>query len=310
VVVLALLAVLVGRGVAQALPGSLTGIDVAIERVEVVGALLTQLAALLLTVLAIRNASLLLFAQPGHPVLRIASASATAVISMMTLLAALLAHNQLAPHWSMLAAAIVAAMLSWAGWKSLRLADQRGVALIAILVAATALVHTGARVIALGAADRASVLGFTLARSLATAGFILEVLCLLASIAWLLVPRNTWSRAAGSLVVAVAPALALAASREENWAVVLRRTLERLSAHPDPIVPDVVRYSVELSSVGLVLLCAFSRARPVNALMILALCLLGRASADIPLGAVFLLNAGLALQLVGVPTAARPRTAP
>jgi hypothetical protein len=79
---------------------------------------------------------------------------------------------------------------------------------------------------------------------------------------------------------------------------VLGRTLEQLSSHPDPILPEFARNVVELAAIATAALCAFTAKRAPAAVMAVGMCLLGRASADIPLGSVFLLNAALALQLL------------
>lgn len=294
---LAALAVLIGRGLSQALPGTLTGLDPMIDRVSLAGAVLTQLGAALLAALALRSATLLLFTRPGQPLLRFVSAATATLVVMLTLFAALLSHNQLAPHWSMLAAVIVAGTLSWSGASALKRVDSRAVGLIAIFTATAATVHTLSRIQALIAAERASTLAFGVARAMATAGFALEVACVVAAYCWLLFPRSTAMRAGAGIVIAIAPAIALGATADGGFALVVERLLAQLSAHPDPLVPRLLRDSVELWGLGAVALSALSRTRPPELLLVLGLCLLGRASADIPLGALFLMNAALTLQL-------------
>ncbi len=298
VVTLALTAVLIGRGLAQALPGSIAGIDALIVRVGLAGAIVTQLGAALLAALAMRNATLLLFTHPGQPLLKLLSGASTAVVVLMTLFAALLSHNQVSPEWSMLAAAIVAATLAWSGAACLAKPEQRVVGMLGIGIAVTSLVHTLARIQALVAAERASSLGFAAARWMATLGFVFELVCLAGALTWLMWPRNTVTRSLGASIVALAPAVALGGMRESGLGLVVGRTLQQLSAHPDPVLPRLVRDSVEVAALGAVLLCVFSSARASALLMVVGLALLGRASADIPLGAIFLLNAALALQLL------------
>lgn len=302
---LASLAVLIGRGLSQALPGSITGLGEVIDRVSLAGAVLTQLGAALLSALALRSATLLLFTRPGHAALRFVSATATIVIVLMTLLAALLSHNQLAPHWSMLSAVVVAGTLSWSGASSLKSLEARAVGLIAMLAAIAATVHTLARIQALIAAQRASTMAFGVARGMATAGFVLELLCVAGACGWLLFPRNTWLRASAGVLLALAPAVALGASKDGSFALVTERLLAQLSAHPDPLVPELLRHTLELWGLAAVALCVVARVRSAELMFVLGLCLLGRASADIPLGALFLLNAALALQLHTAPAPER-----
>lgn len=298
---LALACVLIGRGLSRALPGSAAGIGEAIDRISLLGAALTQFGAMVLMTLAIRSATLILvgkFAAPGFKVL---STVGTAFIAATTLFAALLAHNQLALFWSVALAVIVTSILGVSALTMLRTAEKRAVSLVALGIALTALVHTLARILALVAAEQASVLGFSFARGLATFGFGLELVCLAAAGAWLLAPPTPVPRAVGAVLVAIGPALALAASRDEGWGLVLGRTLEHLTAHPDPALPLIVRFTVELWGFAAVILCLVTRSRKSGLLGVLGLTLLGRASADVPLGAVFLLNGALALQLLPNP---------
>jgi hypothetical protein len=294
---LALLAVIVGRGLGQALPGSLTGIDTAIDVVETAGAIISQLCAALLTAQALRTNLVVVFTQPGQLVLKFGSTLTTLLVAVTTLFAALLTQNQLAVSWAGLGAVAVAGTLAGSGALALRQTGLRGVGLIVLAVACASLAHTGARVLALLAAERASLLGFGAARALATAGFVFEVLCLGACWLWLLRPAPQWLRSAAATLAALALGAALLATREEGWGLVLGRTLEQLSAHPDPFIPTAARYALELWGLLTAALCLFTPQRSPALLMVLGLCLLGRSSADVPLGAVFLLNAALALQL-------------
>ncbi len=297
-VALALLAVVLGRGVAQALPGTFTGIDGAIEVVELSGAICSQLAAGLLTALAVRSAAFLLFTQTRRPMLTVATALTSGAVATMTLLAALLTHNQLATQWSVLLAGSVIVVLAWSGAQALARPVSRAAGLIAIGAAVAATLHTLGRVTALEAADRASVLGFGVARGLASAGSVVELGSIVGALVWLLSPRHTKLRASGSLLLALVPALALGATRDQGWGLVVGRTLEQLSSHPDPMLPTFVRNVIELTAIATAALCAMTTSRAAGPLMAVGLCMLGRASADIPLGSVFLLNAALALQLM------------
>lgn len=294
---LALLAVLLGRGLGQALPGSLTGIDHVISGVETTGALLTQLCAALLTAQALRTNIVVLFTQPGQLPLKLLSSLTTLLVAMTTLFAALVSQNQLAVLWAAVGAVGVAVTLSASAAYVLGDPTRRGLGLIALGVAAASLAHTAARLLALFAAERASLTGFNAARGLATLGFVLELLSLAAAWWWLFRPLSTRLRAAGASLAAVGVGVAALALRDEGWGFVLGRTLEQLSSHPDPLLPALARYSLEVWAVLTVVLCCVHQARPAVLLMVLGLCLLGRSSADVPLGAVFLLNAALALHV-------------
>jgi hypothetical protein len=295
---LALAAVLVGRGLSRALPGTVSGIGEAIDQIGVAGSILSQFGAMTLVALAVRGAAILLLTKGGQPGVKLLAAVGTAFVAVTSLFSALLAHNQLALLWSVTLAILITAIVATSALGSLQVAEKRAVALVALGVALTALVHTAARVVALLAAEQASMLGFTFARGLATFGFGLELSCLVAAGIWLLAPDPPAPRAAGAILILIAPALAVAATRQEGWGLVLGRTLEHLTAHPDPAVPRMLRYTAELWGVAAVGLCLAIRSRRGALMMVLALLLLGRSSADVPLGAVFLLNGALALQLL------------
>jgi len=296
-IALALTAVVIGRGLSQALPGAVSGIGEAIDRIQLSGAVVTQLTAALLAALAMRTAAVLLFTQFDRPLLSMVSTITTAMACLATLYSALLTHNQLAPQWSGLLAVCVGATLLWSATIVLGRARLRAVGLIAVDAASASLIHTFARVVALLTAEQASVVGFEAARGIATLGFALEIACIAAALTWLLARTAMGTRGAAALALLTAPAIGLATSRSETWAVITGRTLWQLSAHPDPMLPAMLKHSGELWGLIAVILCILIRTRSVALMFIVAMCLLGRASADIPVGALFLLNAALALQL-------------
>jgi hypothetical protein len=309
-VALALLAVVVGRGLGQALPGSLTGIDTMISTVDTAAALLTQLGATLLTAQAVRGALVLVFTQHGHPVWKFVFGATTLLIAVTTLFAALLSHNQIAPSWSVLSALAVLGTLGVSGALALKDPERRGLGLITLGVALTGALHTGARVVALLAAERASGAGFDVARGVATLAFSLECICLGAAFVWLLRPQALPVKAAMGVALVLSIALALFALRPEGWGFVVGRTLEQLSAHPDPLLPNLVRYTFELWGLAAALGCLALPKRAPQLLLVLGLCILGRSSADVPLGAVFLLNGALGLQLGRSPEVRAPSAVP
>lgn len=297
VVALALLAVLIGRGLGQALPGSLTGIDSLITVVETAAAVLTQLCATLLIAQALRSALVLVFTHHGQPIWKLVVGTTTLFTALTTLFAALLANNQLAPAWAALSAFAVLATLAMSGAMAIQDRERRALGLITLGVAGAGLFHTTARVVALFAAERASGAGFDAARGVATLAFSLESVCIGAAFVWLLRPQLPAIKIGVGVLGLLTVALALFALRPEGWGLVLGRTLEQLSAHPDPMLPNLVRYTFELWGLCAALACLALPKRTPQLMMVLGLCLLGRSSADVPLGAVFLLNGALALQV-------------
>lgn len=302
---LALVAVIVGRGLGQALPGSLTGIDRVISVVETAAAVVTQLCAALLTAGAMRTLLVVLFTQRTQLSLKVLSAATTSLVAVSALFAALLAQNQLAVTWSAASAMAVATTLVLSAGALFRRkaasgsleAGLRGAGLVASGVAVASLAHTLSRVLALFFAERASLPGFAVARGFATLGFALELAALVVTWIWLLRPETQRVRTLSAVAAVVALGLAIWSRADHGWGFVLQRALDHLSAHPDPWVPEALRHALELFALSTVVGCLLSRRRPVVLLMALGLCVLGRSSADVPLGAVFLINAALALQL-------------
>jgi hypothetical protein len=309
-VALALLAVIVGRGLGQALPGSLTGIDNLIGNVEFVGAWLTQLSAALLSAQALRSVLVHVVTHRGQAVWKIVASGTALLITLETLFSALLSGNQLAPTWAALSAYLVLGTLGLGAVLALGDRERRGLGLIGLLIVGAGGAHTTARLIALAAAARASSAGFDMARWIATLGFALEAVGLAASFIWLLKPENVVSKAVSAGLGLLAIAVAMQGLGTEGWGLVVGRTLEQLSAHPDPFVPRLVRYTVELWGLCAVIGCCVLPKRPPTLLMALGLCLLGRSSADVPACAVFLLNAALALHAGRQSAPAQMHTAP
>jgi hypothetical protein len=293
---LALAAVVVGRGLSQALPGTAAGIDRLIAWVQLAGAHVSQLAAMLLVLLCGRLALLLLALKRGALGLRILSALATVAASGLAVVASL-TQARLSPEVIGVVAVSVLGALGWAAISSLRDTERRAIGLMLLATAFSAGLHSLARFIAFTASDHADASLFNAAQLIATAGFAFEFACLTCCFLWLLTPAAPWLRAASAVVVVCAPALALAADQTDTWQRLLRDTLQQLGSHPDPWLPSWLIRSVEISALGAAAIALVARARRAELLLVAALAVLGRASLDVPLGALFLLGAALVAQL-------------
>ncbi len=296
----ALLAVVIGRGLTHGLPGISTGMDSTIRVVEVVGAVLTQFSALVLVTLCARLIVLLVMLQ-RHIGLVVLSVFATGAASVATFLAALSNHVQLAPPFSVAVSALVVLALVGSGALALQVPAKRAAGLVLLAAASAAAAHTAARLVALLASEAANAAWFNVSRVISTSGFFLEMLCLTACISWLVAPKVVWVRAAAAVVVVCSPALALAADQPGEWQLALRRTLEQLSAHPDPLLPAWLQRSGEVLAIGATLLSASVFRRSAALCLAAGMAILGRSSPDVPLGAMFLLTAALSMQLLLVP---------
>jgi len=134
---------------------------------------------------------------------------------------------------------------------------------------------------------------------LTTVGFALEVLLVSLSFGWLSARRGGRALLLSLLSVLLVFAWGLAlrgAARPgaSTWLIVIARAVSSLLRAPAPLVPPAARLVLEAAStVGAVAALAMSRRAPVAAL--LALCLLSRGATDIPIPALLLVVAALAV---------------
>lgn len=293
---LALLSVVVGRGLAQALPGTRVGIDRVIGVTQLLGAHLSQLAALLLVMVCGRIVLLLVFARQGGLLLRTLSCLATLGASGLALVASL-TQERLAPTVLAVVSILAVSTLAWTGVGLVQRVEKRAVGLVLIAAALSAGTHALGRFINFVAGDRADASLFALAQVVSTSGFVFEVGCISSGFLWLLTARVTWLRAVTAVLVVCAPALALAADQPGTWQAMLKATLAQMGSHPDPLVPLWATRSAEICALGASSLALIAPRRRPELLFAVALALLGRASPDFPLGALFLISAALGAQL-------------
>jgi hypothetical protein len=307
---LALAAVLIARGFAYSLPGTFAGIDRQIGWVEVAGAYLTQLCALAFGVNAARTAvQALMSALPLA--LRVLGAAASMATVAVVVIAAGAAY-QPGSLWLMSMALGVIGLGFAVAASSLPRRAQRGCALLLLLCCLSALLHLVARWLVLQ--EEAGVRIYEAAEWLATLGLLSELLAGGAGLYWLLAgpspsplpathgafaklllrPAVRWST--GALGFAVISALAFA-DGVSGWRLLLSRTLLMLRTHPDPRLPLSLSNLSELLALLVCALCLLPWPRPALQRAVIALLLLSRASADVPLGGVFALTGALALAL-------------
>lgn len=293
-VVIAWCAVVIGRGLSTALPGTLTGADRQIGVILYLGAFLTQFCALTgagLTIhLVVRISALK----------RIPSAvkGAAVLLALVVIGAVLLASRPLqlglAPRALFLLGMLTSTWLIWVNIPGLSRIRERGLSLVVITTATAAAIHTLARSLGLSAASGADVLAFQWARAVATVGFTAEWLALLGVYVWLLRSASTAYRAVTAIALAALAGLVYGLSDAGGgWRLVIARTLEQLLLHPDPFVAPALRHFAELSALAAVPLALLVRLERATVALVLSLAILGRASADVPIGGLFLAIAGL-----------------
>jgi hypothetical protein len=310
--VVALLAIVIGRGIAPALPGAKAGIATWIMIGERLSALLSQmllvggsLVLIRLLVVMLRDPRLpaayrLLVVPAGAAVLALVVSSATHTLNAEVTLGLALCSAVLAAAAAPLA---------------LRAPATRAVGLVLALAATAALLHVLARLVALRASEHALASVFLLARSISTAAFVIDAASLIAAAVWLI--ARHWIR--GLIVVAVLLVVAaivsfgaLHGSRYDAplWQVLAGRALGEMVRHPTPLVLPVLRYLAEVSALLLAGAAALAPRRVPVIAAALSLTLLARSSTDVPLLALVMTVAALLAASVsrGLQSRVQPRT--
>lgn len=294
---LALMAVLVGRGVSQGWPGTLTGFDGELTLLSEVGAHLTQFSALVFIALATRLTVLLIVARAVPVSFQALAAGTCGSVTLIGLWSALSSSGRMATGLASTSAVLALLTAGSSGILALKYVGRRAASLVCLGCVTSGALHLAARWVALKATAGTSQVLYFGSQLVATAGGLVELMTLAAMFYWILKPSPTWLKAAAAIGLLCAPALALHADGSGTSAQLLRNTLEQLSAHPDPLFPAWLGRSVELWGL-LAATCALVAYHRLASLTFVAgMAALSRSSADVPLYGVFLLAAALALQL-------------
>lgn len=283
----ALVATVLGRGLAPALPGSTAGIGPLIVGVEQVGAFASQFMAVMGVATCVR---LLLATIECRSYLFRPVAIVTCAAALPIIISASSRH--LAPPWLVALMALSAALALVASLPVLRAEHSRAAGLVLLTVTSGSIVSAAGRIIAIYASHHVHASLFSLARGIATAGLLLDTISVVLVAFWL---GRRW-RYGGGLVVALwgAAALTVWSGMQPDGAasLVVERALTALTAHPDPFIGSGFRYFVELCAIlfGAVTLW-FQAPTAMGAALCFAL--LARVSGDVPLCALMLILAAL-----------------
>jgi hypothetical protein len=299
--VAALVASTVGRTIFPAMFGAATGLAAWIDRTQHVASLLSQLVAAGGVAFVLRAVATT-FTQNslgiGYRMLVIPAGTAASVLTMAA------TGRPLEPNYgcSLTIAALTAAAASAAVAMLSPATRALGLAL-AVSALAGAFDLGGIR-LAQSAVENASASAYKLASVLVTIGFVLEALLVVLAFGWL--SRRRGGRALLltflTFVLVMIWGLALRGAAQSGapaWQIVIARAVTSWLRAPAPLVPPAARLMLEAAStVASITALIVSRRAPLAAL--LALCLLARGATDIPLPALLLLVAALA-----VPASAR-----
>lgn len=299
------LAVVLGRGVAQALPGTIAGYDAWVSGSLTFGAFCSQFFAVVGATLAIRGA--LWFALQGHhPKQRspwwqksgsVAGKLALGLCALFVAAVVFVAAQPRVVAFGPIALTLlsfsVSVLLGLCAVSALESRPTRALSLIAVNAAIAGLIYTLARLTAYQASNTGSMSQFEFARGLSTAAAAVEWLLLAVSALWLWRNSDSLTRAVASVPILCAPAVAW--NTPEGGLLAFVRSLEQLCPHPDPFLPLALRLSLELVVLALAFGAVITPKGPRLGGLVVCFALLGRSSGDTPLGALLLLLASLAL---------------
>jgi hypothetical protein len=288
--VAALVASVVGRALAPALPGSSAGIGSLISGVEQLASFATQFMAVMGVSTCVR---LLLSTldSPSRSFRSIAILSSAAGLPIVISASS----RHLSTAWLIALVALSAALGIAAARPALRAAQSRAAGLMLLTVTLGSMVSAFGRVLALYASQQVEAELFGLARGIATAGLLLDVLSVLLAAAWV---ARRWRFGAG-LVAGLASLAALVVwvgshgvdpADGEGWGRFTARALLSLTAHPDPFVDSGLRYFVEIYALLVASVALWSR-RPPGVGEAVCFALLARVSGDVPSCALMLMLA-------------------
>jgi hypothetical protein len=287
-----LVAMVVGRAAAPALPGSTAGIGSLIVGVEQLAGFSSQFMAvmgvstcvrLLLSTLEYRSRWFRLVA------IVTTAAGLPVVISASS--------RHLPAPW-LIALVALSASLGLAGARpALRAAQSRAAGLVLLTVTMGSLVSAFGRVLALYASQEVEAGLFGLARGIATGGLLLDAISVALAALWVV---RRWRYGVGLIagVAALAGALVWIGAQGVEprdaaaWQLFVARALAALTAHPDPFVESGFRYFVEISAIFIAGVTLWFR-RPLGVGETLCFALLARVSGDVPSCALMLMLASL-----------------
>jgi hypothetical protein len=292
----ALLASCLGRSIFPAMFGAATGISPWIDRTQHVASVMSQIVAAGGVAFALR-AVVVTFSRTslgiGYRMVTIPAATASAVLTMAA------TGRVLEPK---LASALVVAALTTALCSAAVAIVTPATRAVGLALGLTAVAGSfdfaGIRV-SQAAIENFSPGAYKLASALMTAGFALEVLLVSLVFGWLSARRGLRALvlAFASLSLVMVWGLVLRGAVQpgaSTWQIVVARAVTSWLRAPSPLVPSAARLVLEAAStVGVVAALAVSRKVPLAPLV--ALCLLARGSTDIPIPALLLVVAALAV---------------
>jgi hypothetical protein len=295
---LAILATILGAGVAPALPGTKAGIDPWIVWTDWLAGFTSQLFAIGAALVLVRL--LVALGQTTQLGLgyRLCAVPATVITSALVIAAARAALDS----GTALALAIAVNIILLSGaplclWNP----RTRALGLTLGLVGVSALIHLFARALALRASEQALSAPFFTARVMATVSVGLSVAAMLVAAVWLARASSRWHVVAvtSTAILFAAVAVGLVALGGSGYPasvteVLVGRALGEMTRHPSPLLWPLAQYTIQVLALLFAAVIVFSRRTAGWQESCFALLILARGSADIPAFALCLALAGIA----------------
>lgn len=284
IAVLALVTAVIGRALAPALPGSAAGIGPAIQYLDAAAALLTQATVIWGTTTAILLLFATLWTPPfSFPHRMIAMPAGAGVVTLVFLSVG----SRLGPVESLALAAACIALGGSATIATVGPHRTRAAGLVLGAVTGASALYVGSKALALSASQHAQVSLFTAARTVATGGFLLDVLSLTIAAAWLGGPRLRRAAIVLLPLSLIAGVIAWGAAQGSKdgaalWAVIASRSLLEVTSHPLPFAAAEVRYFVETAALLIAAAVVSTGKGGMVTGASIALALLARGSLDVP----------------------------
>ena len=305
-VVAALFAVVFGRALGAALPGSRSGIDKLLEANRLLGGFWTQLLAVLIVIVSCRLAFTLWQDARFSVSHRALMTPAAATVVVLVIAASFdVLPGPHTPEISLIlgiAGTLVAVLASNVSLRPMRL---RASGIVLLLVATASTAQVSARLLALQASGAALPNQYAVARWLASLATLLDAFALILTATWLVM---LWTRGRWALVAVVGSAVALGQLAQRGsrpgaglTAVLLSRSLAQLHREPSSLLPRAVQNTQELFAILIAALLVWQprHASPEQRLC-LAMVLLSRSSPDIPACCGLLVAGALGLSLLSM----------
>ncbi len=302
--VVALFAVIFGRALAAALPGSRSGLGRLLETSRLLGAFWTQLLAILIVLVGGRLAYVTWHDDRlGAPYRVVVTPAATCVIVLVIAASFDFLMGSSTPEMSLILGIAGTLVALYATGVCVRPTRLRASGIILALVGAASMAQVVARLLALQASDAALPRQYVVARWLASLATVLDAGALLVTAIWL---AKLWARSRYALLASLGIAVTLGklsqrgVSPQGSFAeVLLSRSLAQLHREPSSLFPRLFQDTQELFAILVVALLLW---RPRSAApephLSLALVLLARSSPDIPLCSGLLVTGALGLSLL------------